>query len=278
MNYRHAFHAGNFADVLKHAVLARILVYMTRKETALRYIDTHAGAGLYRLDAEEAKRTGEWQEGVGRLLGPLEPDLAGPLAPWLDLARPLVENGLYPGSPRLAQALTRPQDRLVLCEKHPEDAKSLDEACGRDRRTRIIAGDGWAALKGLLPPPERRGLVLVDPPFEEARELAAIEAALAEGLRRFAGGTFLVWYPIKGRREVEQFSRKIAALPAARILRAEIGRFRTERIDRLNGCGLMIINPNYGLDQEIRTIAGKLAPILAREGDGNNRVEWLKSE
>src|SRR3954468_1202756 len=169
MNYRHAYHAGNFADVFKHVVIARILARLMRKETPLRLIDTHAGAGIYSLDAEEAHRTGEWRDGVGRVLDASpSTEVADILAPWLQLVSPMAqaEPRLYPGSPRLAQALLRPQDRLVLIEKHPVDARYLHQAIEGDRRCKALTGDGWSLLLGLVPPPERRGLVLIDPPFE----------------------------------------------------------------------------------------------------------------
>ena len=224
MNYRHAFHAGNFADVFKHAAMARILAYLTRKDAALRVIDTHAGAGFHALDSSEASRTGEWQEGIGR-----HPDRAsGRRAsrrcwqPWLDfVAESMAQRPpLYPGSPALAQHLTRAQDRLFFCEKHPDEAERLAAGFAGDRRVKTIAGDGWRMLASLLPPPERRGLVVIDPPFEEEDEFGRIVSAMQGALRRFATGTYLIWYPIKGRREVDAFARKLADLPAAAILRA----------------------------------------------------------
>jgi 23S rRNA (adenine2030-N6)-methyltransferase len=280
MNYRHAFHAGNFADVFKHAALARILVHLRQKEAAFRVIDTHAGEGWYVLDAAEAQRTGEWKDGIARVIAAeLPASAASLLSPWLDFARQsfVGEPKRYPGSPALALHLMRPQDRLVLSEKHPPAAAMLGTAFRRDARVRLVAGDGWEALRSLLPPPERRGLVLIDPPFESEREFATIIGALQDALRRWASGMYLVWYPIKTRREVEWFTRRLSELPTGKVLRVEIGLFRKERIDRLNGCGVAIINPSWHLDDELGAIATALAPVLARDEGGHARVEWLKN-
>ncbi|MDQ0473711.1 23S rRNA (adenine(2030)-N(6))-methyltransferase RlmJ [Labrys wisconsinensis] len=281
MNYRHAFHAGNFADVFKHIVFSRILIHLARKDTAFRVIDTHAGAGLYDLEGEEAARTGEWIDGVGRLLErPLAAAAAALAEPWLAIVHELAGHvpRLYPGSPYLAQRLTRPQDRLTFGEARAADAGLLRETLGRDRRALVAAGDGWSLIKAQLPPPERRGVVLMDPPFEQEREFGAILDALEAGLRRWATGIYAVWYPIKGRREVDAFARRLAALPAGKVLRAEIGLYKVERIDRLNGCGMAIVNPPWHLDEDLRLLAPALAGHLAREGQGQSRVEWLRGE
>jgi 23S rRNA (adenine2030-N6)-methyltransferase len=280
MNYRHGFHAGNFADVVKHAVLARVLVHIRQKDAAFRLIDTHAGAGSHSLASEEAERTGEWRDGIGRILGAALPaDVESLLEPWLVLVRDgLAGPGrLYPGSPALARHLARPQDRILLCEKHPDAARDLQAAMRGDKRVKVVAGDGWRALPGLLPPPERRGLVLIDPPFEAERELDTVASALEGALRRWPTGIFLAWYPIKGRRPVERFARQLAGLPAERVLRVEIDLYKTERIDRLNGCGVAVIHPTWRLDDEMTRVLAAITPILARDSNGRYRVEWLKS-
>jgi 23S rRNA (adenine2030-N6)-methyltransferase len=280
MNYRHGFHAGNFADVVKHAVLTRILVYLRQKDAGFRLIDTHAGAGRYSLASEEAERTGEWRDGIGRVLeAMLPPDVEVLLEPWLAPVRDgLAGPGrLYPGSPALARHLARPQDRIVLCEKQPDTARTLEAAMRGDKRIKVVAGDGWQALPGLLPPPERRGLVLIDPPFEAERELDTVASELEGALRRWPTGIFMAWYPIKARRPVERFARKLARLPAERVLRVEIDLYRTDRIDRLNGCGVAVIHPTWHLDDEMTRVLDTITPILAREESGRYRVEWLKS-
>jgi 23S rRNA (adenine2030-N6)-methyltransferase len=281
MNYRHAFHAGNFADVFKHVVLTRIILRLLKKDGAIRLIETHAGAGLYRLDAEEACRTGEWEEGVGRILDrPLPPRARALVSPWLDLVVPLVGSKppAYPGSPLLAQALLRPQDRMVLVEKHPGEARRLYTALGSDRRAKAMEGDGFGLLPGLLPPVERRGLVVIDPPFEDEREHAILLSALEGALKRWATGIYAVWYPIKARRLVEAFIRKASRLAAGTIWRTEIGLYPIERVDRLNGCGMLVLNPPWQLDEDLAIIGPVLAGTLARDGDGMYRAEWLKLE
>ncbi len=201
MNYRHAFHAGNFADVFKHALLARILAYLNRKETPYRVIDTHAGEGAYDLAREEAERTGEWREGIGRLAaGAVESSAADLLRPFLDVVGPCDADGrpaLYPGSPLIAQKLTRSGDRLVFCEKHPEAFAALRKRFGRDRRVRTLDLDGWTALGAFVPPPERRGLVLVDPPFEAKDEFATLAKSFAAAHAKWPTGVYALWYPVK---------------------------------------------------------------------------------
>jgi 23S rRNA (adenine2030-N6)-methyltransferase len=281
MNYRHAFHAGGFADVFKHALVARLLLHLRRKEAAFRAIDTHAGRGLYRLDTEEARRTGEWREGIGRVLdATFEPSVAELLDPWLASVRKLFSEPepSYPGSPLLLQDLTRAQDRLTFCEKMAAEAAALRVALGRDRRAQVVEGDGWSILQGHLPPPERRGLVLIDPPFEEPREFSAIATALGAALRRWSSGIYAIWYPVKSRRDVEGFLRKLSGLPAPTILRVEIGLYQIERVDRLNGCGLVIVNPPWHFDEEAASLAAGLGRVLAREGNGTLRLDWVKSE
>src|SRR5579871_1441945 len=200
MNYRHAFHAGNLADVLKHAVLARILTHLGEKAAAFRVIDTHAGAGLYDLASEPATRTAEWRDGIGRLLAAeLPDDIRALLAPYLaGVAAANPAGGLrrYPGSPLIALDLMRPQDRLVACELEPGAAASLAANLRRDTRARAVTIDGWVALNAYVPPKERRGVVLIDPPYEAKDEFVRLADALGTARRKWATGIFLLWYPI----------------------------------------------------------------------------------
>ncbi len=221
MNYRHAYHAGNFADVLKHVTLALVIEYFKRKDAPFRIIDTHAGAGRYALGSVEAAKTGEWRQGIGRLTGPdaepLPVAVAQVLAPYLDAVR--AQNAgdrltVYPGSPIIAHRLMRSQDVLVANELHPDDAASLKAAIGRDPRVKLLALDGWMVLKSLLPPKERRGVVLIDPPFEEQGELARLADGLGQALRRFETGVYLAWYPIKDRKPIARFRKALAAQDA----------------------------------------------------------------
>lgn len=278
VNYRHAFHAGNFADVLKHAALVRILAHLRGKETAFRVIDTHAGIGRYDLASETPNRTGEWRGGIGKLLENPPSGKAGELlAPYLDLVRAQNDGGRlrhYPGSPAIAQALCRPQDRMRFCELHPEDFAALRHNL-RDPRASIAEIDGWTALKAYLPPKERRGLVLVDPAFEEPNEFDRLASGLAEAHRRWASGISLLWYPIKDRDEVRRFERRIAGLQIAKILRAELSIGMQPKPEALHACGLMIVNPPWLLEDELKIVLPALRNVLATGTDGQCRLDWI---
>ena len=259
MNYRHVFHAGNFADVFKHVFLTRILAYLIRKETPLRFIDTHAGAGRYDLDSEAARRSPEWRDGVARLLKARpQGEVAQLLAPYLEAIGPYDEEQgrplSYPGSPALAQALLRPQDRIALCETHDDERQRLVVALGRDRRLSIVATDGYVALGAYLPPKERRGLVLIDPPYEAPEEARRVEAALSRGLTKWPRGTYLLWRPIKHEPEEARFLRAIAAAGAPNMLRLEIDVGAVapgpHSPTPLRRAGLLIVNPPFTLIEE----------------------------
>lgn len=279
MNYRHAFHAGNFADVLKHAVLSRIVAYLGRKETAFRFLDTHAGIGVYDLAGSEAARTGEWHDGIGRLHGAvLEPPLAAALADYLGVVAALNPDGVlrrYPGSPEVVRRLARPQDRLLLCELHPEDARTLAAAFARDRRVKAVAIDGWTALRAYLPPRERRGLVLIDPPFEEPGEFERLAQGLAAAHARWAGGVYALWYPVKDVRETDSFAAALGRGGIPRLLRVELLLRRPLDPARLNGCCLVLVNPPWRLDEELRLVLPLLAARLAQGPGAGARIDWL---
>lgn len=271
MNYRHAFHAGNFADVLKHAVLARVLDYMKRKDAPFRVIDTHAGVGRYDLGSVQAGKTGEWQDGIGRLLGPhareMAPAVRELLRPYLDAV--VAENGgsglqRYPGSPRLALRLMRQQDRLVANELHPEDAGALKAAIGRDARARILTLDAFVALRAQLPPKERRGLVLIDPPFEQPGEFERMAKALEEGLDRFPGGVYMAWYPIKDVHAVTKWQRSLKALKSDKILALDFCVRAPAASGDLSGCGLIVVNGPFTLRGELDVLLPALVAALSQ--------------
>ena len=259
MNYRHAFHAGNFADCMKHALLVWLLDALARKPRPFFVLDTHAGPGGADLAAGPATRTGEWRGGIFRLRADPPPALARYLALVADPAT-------YPGSPTLIRALLRPGDRLACCELHPEDHAGLRARFSRDPQVGVHQRDGYAAVKALLPPPERRGLVLLDPPFESADEFANLAEALRTGLARFPAGVFAAWYPIKHRAPVRDF---FAALTGLRdLVTAELWLRAPLDPARLNGCGLLIANPPYGFEAAATPILDALCHCLAEPGYG----------
>jgi 23S rRNA (adenine2030-N6)-methyltransferase len=259
VNYRHAYHAGNFADCFKHALLLHLIAALQRKPGGITVLDTHAGAGAYDLGADPAARTGEARHGIFRLLD--EPPAA--LADYVGLVREL---GLYPGSPLLARARLRAQDRLVCCELHPLEHAALRARFAGDRQVAVHRRDAWEALGALLPPREtRRALVLIDPPYEAPDEFARLAAGLARAAAKFPTGVFAAWYPVKHLAPVRAFHAAIAAgvrrpvLAAALTLRAPLDP------SRLNGCGLLVVNPPFRFAEETQPL---LSALLARLGDG----------
>jgi 23S rRNA (adenine2030-N6)-methyltransferase len=281
MNYRHVFHAGNFADVFKHVLLTRLLVYLTRKETPLRYIDTHAGVGVYDLSSPYAQKTGEWREGIGRLLdASLAPAAAELLLPYLDIVREIFPTGgsaAYPGSPRLAARLLRRNDRLMLCELHPQDARKLEAAMGRDRRVTIETRDGYEALNAFVPPPERRGLVLIDPPFERRDEFNCMFNALVSAHRKWSTGVFALWYPLKDPSAAEWLGNSVVAAGIRRVLKLELDVRPFDPEGPMSGCGLLVVNPTHGFRDEASLLLPELSRILAI-GHGAWRIAELAGE
>lgn len=285
MNYRHAFHAGNFADVLKHAVLALAIERLKHKPAPFRVIDTHAGIGVYDLEADEAQRTGEWREGIGRLLGSEAvaiPHAVAPLlAPYLDAVRafnPGSALDCYPGSPAIARHLLRRDDRMIVNELHPDDSAALSRHFARDKQTKVLSLDGWIALKSVLPPPERRGVILIDPPFEEAGELQRLESGLVEAVRRFATGVYLLWYPIKDTKPIDRFHRRLKDLALPKMMCADLLIRAARNPDVLNGCGLVILNPPYPLHEELAVLGEFLATTLARGPGARFEVQWMSTD
>jgi 23S rRNA (adenine2030-N6)-methyltransferase len=282
MNYRHAFHAGNFADVVKHAVLARLLVHLGGKPAAYRVIDTHAGAGLYDLAGPEAARSTESRSGIGRLRDArLDETLHRLLAPYLDAVAAHNPGGrllTYPGSPALVRAFLRAQDRLVACELEPNAAAALKRNFAKDRCVKVIAIDGWTALNAYVPPQERRGLVLVDPPFEDSADFARLAHGLEAAHRKWANGTYLLWYPIKSRDEPDALARRLRRSGIAKILRAEINVAAKLDLSRLTGCGLIVVNPPWTLEQELQALLPALAAVLAGQEGSGARVDRISGE
>lgn len=283
MNYQHAFHAGNFADVHKHAVLARVLTSLCNKPAAFRVIDTHAGAGRYDLFGPEPTRSGEWLNGIKKVwearIGQGADEAHALLAPYLDAVAALNPSGglrTYPGSPLMALSLLRPQDRLIACELEPRAAALLKNTLRGDARATVIALDGWTALSAYVPPKERRGVVLVDPPFEDTGDFTKLSTALAAAHRKWPTGIYMLWYPIKNRDASDALARRLkkAGLPA--LLRCEITIGPPRADFGLTGSGLILVNPPFKLDAELKV----LLPALGRAFDpqATSRIDWLTAE
>ncbi|MGA7480426.1 MAG: 23S rRNA (adenine(2030)-N(6))-methyltransferase RlmJ [Bradyrhizobium sp.] len=286
MNYRHAFHAGNFADVIKHFVLVRILLHLQEKNPAFRVIDTHAGAGVYDLAGEEAERGGEWLTGIARIMQARFSENALPLIkPYLDIVRAFNPQPgqltAYPGSPLLARALLRPQDRMTACEVEAKARKALIEALRRDTQARVVDLDGWTALPAFVPPNERRGLVLIDPPYEQKDEFERLAAAFSEAYAKWPTGSYLLWYPAKSRRATDELARQVAyavgqARPPGKCLRVEFSVAPQTAGTGLTSAGLLVVNPPWTLAGELKTILPELEKPLGQGGAGRFRLETPK--
>jgi 23S rRNA (adenine2030-N6)-methyltransferase len=282
MNYSHAFHAGNFADVMKHIILTRLIEYLKKKDAAFRVIDTHAGIGRYDLTGEIAKRSPEWVDGVGKLIAKGLPQKATALvAPYLDVIKgenPGEKLAIYPGSPLLIRRLLRPQDRLSALELHPEYADRLGKLFEGDFQVRVIQLDGWLALNAHLPPKEKRGLILVDPPFEELGEFDRLIDGLVKAHKKFPSGIYALWYPLKDTRAVHDFVSGMESTGIPRMLRVELSVRPASNPPRLHGSGLILVNPPFVLEDELRAIMPALASLLGDTGAGRHKIEWIKGE
>jgi 23S rRNA (adenine2030-N6)-methyltransferase len=287
MNYRHAFHAGNHADVLKHVVLAWMIERLKAKAAPFRVLDSHAGIGIYDLTGEAAGRTGEWRDGVGRLHDetgaalPLSPPAEAVLAPWRSAVAAVNDNGAlrrYPGSPEIARLALRPQDRLALNELHPEDHASLASAYRRDARIRITNRDADLVVKAQLPPPERRGIVLIDPAYEATDEAGRAIAMLAEGHRRFASGIFVLWYPVTGDDLSRRIERDAKALALPKTLDIRLDVRQPVRGGGLAGSGLLIVNPPWPLEETLRDLLPELVERLRQGRGAGSTLAWLTGE
>ena len=318
MNYQHAFHAGNIADVHKHVVLTRILAYLRDKPAGFRVIDSHGGAGCYDLTAAQATRSGEWCDGIARVFagaddaGKMNAAARALLAPYLDIVAALNRgsglrgSGLrfYPGSPLIAKALLRRQDRLIACELEPAAATSLKLALRGEPRAKVLPIDGWMALKANIPPKERRGLVLVDPAYEDNADFLRLDEALAQAHRKWSGGLYLLWYPIKGpeiagdfsrsapippdgyrrrrykrpsgREGADALARRLRRLNVPKILRCELSVGAPREAGPLAGSGLIVVNPPFPLENQLRTLLPALVRLLAPAG--GSRIDWLARE
>lgn len=278
MNYRHSFHAGNFADVLKHAILARVIEYLSAKDKPFTMIDTHAGAGLYDLEDSDSNRTLEYRDGIGRILH----DAAAPpcLAPYFATVRAENPDGalrFYPGSPVVARRLTRRGDHLMLSELHGPTRALLEDVFAHDKRTRTFDLDGYRAVKSFLPPTPRRGLILIDPPFEKTDEFERLAQAVADMIERWATGILIAWFPIKQRRAVADFKAAVSALELPPSLWVELLVRGEEDQTRFNGCGLLIVNPPWTLSEDLAALLPYLKNRLGQAAGARALMEKIGS-
>jgi 23S rRNA (adenine2030-N6)-methyltransferase len=288
MNYQHAFHAGNFADVHKHVVLTRVLEHLRAKPAAFRVIDSHAGAGRYDLLGPEATRTGEWHDGIERVLAQRQPgavrvsDGSSPqalLEPYLEIIAALNPAGalrVYPGSPLVAKALLRPQDRLIACELEPRARAALVAVLRGEPRAKVLAIDGWMALNANVPPKERRGVVLIDPPYEDAGDFMRLSGAFHEAHRKWPTGIYLLWYPIKDRAAPEALARRLLRLDVPKMLRCEITLRAPSADGGLVGSGLIVVNPPFRLADELKILLPALGGMFSPTS--GHQLDWLTVE
>jgi 23S rRNA (adenine2030-N6)-methyltransferase len=283
MNYRHAFHAGNFADVLKHVVLMMLVEHLKKKPSPFLFLDTHAGRGVYDLSEAQPQRSGEYKSGVGRLLDLPAASLPPEVAAYILLVRESAGKDhsaitAYPGSPVIVARMRRPTDRLVLIEKLPKEADALRAAVGRRRLVSVVDGDGYASLKAHLPPREGRGLVLIDPPYESELEFDKVLAALEVAHERWPAGMYCVWYPLTDRAGPVRFHRNVERAGIRKVLDVTLNVLPADAQVGMSGAGLVIINPPWQLDERLRELMPQLHRLLAPEGLGGCNVEWIVPE
>lgn len=279
LSYRHGFHAGNFADVFKHVILSLLARAQLRKDKPFFYLDTHAGAGCYELGSAMAQKNREFASGIARLWKLDEvPDAVRVYLEAVRAVNATPELQSYPGSPRIVRHFLRPKDRMVLCELHGKEAEHLHSEFHGDRQVATHNIDGYHSLKAFLPPLEKRGLVLIDPAFELKDERARLLEGMLEAHRRFATGVYAIWYPIQDRAAVDWLHRQLARSGIRNILAAELRIFGEDAPLRLNGSGIVVINPPWRLDEELKTLGPWLWNALSPEGQGGFKLDWLAPE
>jgi 23S rRNA (adenine2030-N6)-methyltransferase len=283
MNYRHAFHAGNFADVLKHVVLMMLVEHLKKKPAPFFFLDTHAGGGAYDLSLGEAQRSGEYKNGIGRLLEFPEAALPAEVAEYVRLVKARAGPGrsaitAYPGSPAIVAQLRRANDRLVLAETHAREAQSLRALLGRQKLVSVLESDGYAAVKAQLPPRENRGLVLIDPPYESDLEFDRVLAAVETGHERWPTGTFCIWYPLTERAAPLRFRRNLERSGIRKVLDCTLSVMPADTPVAMHGSGLVVVNPPWLLDERLAELLPDLHRLLAPDGAGGTSVEWWVGE
>ncbi|HEK2035202.1 TPA: 23S rRNA (adenine(2030)-N(6))-methyltransferase RlmJ [Proteus mirabilis] len=279
LSYRHSFHAGNHADVLKHIVQTLIIESLKEKEKPFLYLDTHAGAGRYRLTNAHATRTGEYLEGIARLWQQEEvPELILPYLEAVGSLNTSDELRYYPGSPLLAAKLLREQDLLMLTELHPTDFPLLRTEFSRDKRVRVCREDGFGQLKSKLPPASRRGFALIDPPYELKQDYSAVVKGIVEGYKRFATGTYAIWYPVVHRQQIKRMLKELEATGIRKILQIELAVKPDSDQLGMTASGMIVINPPWKLASQMASILPWLHKTLVPEGTGHTLVEWVVPE
>jgi 23S rRNA (adenine2030-N6)-methyltransferase len=278
LSYRHGFHAGNHADVLKHLTLSLLLQSLLKKEKPFFFMDTHGGAGRYVLNAEWALKNKEFESGIGRIWQ--RSSLPDGLSPYLEAVRTTNPGSLlrwYPGSPRIARHFLRPQDRMVVAELHPKESRELEREFEGDRQVKVEALDGYQSLKAHLPPKERRGLIHIDPAYELKDERRRVLEALLDATRRWATGIFAVWYPIQDGATRDEFLKRVEKLKIPRTLVVEL-MVRPEEAFQLNGSGMILVNPPWQIDEELISLLPFLSDLLGEGGQGSWHLQWLNGE
>lgn len=271
MNYRHIYHAGNFADVLKHIILVAITKSFLRKDKGFCYLDTHAGIGQYALNSPEAQKSKEFENGIAKIF------LQKNRPPLVEDYLQSVHEKIYPGSPLIVKHYLRPQDRMILSELHPEDYAVLKNLFIRDKQVAVHLQDGYQSLKAHLPPKERRGLILIDPPYEKADEFSHLLTAIPETLQRFETGCYVLWYPIKNYSAITRFKNSFKEKIHRPILNCELSIYAENTEISLNGCGMLIINPPWQLKEELQQVIPWLWQTLSINHQGQYFADFIQS-
>lgn len=279
LSYRHIYHAGNHADILKHLVVSEICRHFIKKEAPFFYLDTHAGIGQYSLDSEQAQKNKEFQTGIARLLE--AENLPEPVEQLLEIVRDMNPDGeleFYPGSPKIVDYYVRQKDKLHLCELHPNDYPLLAALFPNKRRANVVKDNGFTAVKAMLPPPQKRGFVLMDPPYEVKKDYQYVVQALQEGYKRFPQGTYAIWYPVLNRKQANDLLRSVEATKIRNVLLLEMNIRDTEKERGMAGSGMIVVNPPWTLEQSANQFLPVLTDLLAEDDQAHFQVHWITPE
>ncbi|KZN14954.1 23S rRNA (adenine(2030)-N(6))-methyltransferase RlmJ [Marinomonas sp. TW1] len=279
LSYRHIYHAGNHADILKHITMSQICRHFIKKDTPFFYLDTHAGIGQYELNSEQAQKNKEYHSGISRLLSESKvPEAVEGLLEIVREMNPTDQLEYYPGSPKVVDYYTRQKDKLHLCELHPNDYPLLAALFPQKRKANVVKENGFAAVKAMLPPPQKRGFVLMDPPYEVKKDYQFVVKSLEEGYKRFPQGTFAIWYPVLGRQQADQLLKSVKVTNIRNILLLELNVRDTEKERGMAGSGMIIVNPPWTLEQDAREFMPFLSKTLAEDQEANYQITWISPE